>query len=149
MCLYDVSTFYVCLQVRQRVVSRLEVWLQNPKWSRPAQELLVSLCSNLTSHTQFDVDVISQLVKFRIKAKPIVNLYLSCMRSVVRRAAAAADTVDVCGRLYLPQWTTIPFELSYQIGNILLNMHIVFMLICSSCFPWRHPLALCLGTGRR
>ena len=71
--------------MRQRVVSRLEVWLQNPKWSRPAQELLVSLCSNLTSHTQFDVDVISQLVKFRIKAKPIVNLYLSCMRSVARR----------------------------------------------------------------
>ena len=69
-------------QVRQRVVSRLEVWLQNPKWSRPAQELLVSLCSNLTSHTQHDVDVISQLVKFRIKAKPIINLYLSCMRSV-------------------------------------------------------------------
>ena len=74
-------------QVRQRVVSRLEVWLQNPKWSRPAQELLVSLCSNLTSHTQFDVDVISQLVKFRIKAKPIVNLYLSCMRSVTRSLA--------------------------------------------------------------
>ncbi|XP_043246405.1 integrator complex subunit 1-like isoform X1 [Amphibalanus amphitrite] len=70
-------------EVRQRVVSRLEVWLQNPKWSRPAQELLVSLCSNLTAHTQFDVDVISQLVKFRIKAKPIVNLYLSCMRELL------------------------------------------------------------------
>ncbi|XP_037090783.1 integrator complex subunit 1-like, partial [Pollicipes pollicipes] len=70
-------------EVRQRVVSRLEVWLQNPKWSRPAQELLVSLCTNLTSHTQFDTDVISQLVRFRLKAKPIINLYLNCMRELL------------------------------------------------------------------
>lgn len=70
-------------EVRHCVVFRLEVWLQNPKWSRPAQELLVSLCCNLNSPHQFDTEVISQLVKFRLKAKPIINLYLNCMRELL------------------------------------------------------------------
>jgi integrator complex subunit 1 len=59
---------------------RLEMWLQNPKLMRPAQELLMSVCLNCSTHTQRDVEVISQLVKIRLKTKALINLYLSCIR---------------------------------------------------------------------
>lgn len=68
------------LQVRVASAPRLEMWLQNPKVMRPAQELLMSVCVNCSSHTQRDVEVISHLVKIRLKTKALINLYLSCIR---------------------------------------------------------------------
>jgi integrator complex subunit 1 len=68
------------LQVRVTSAPRLEMWLQNPKVMRPAQELLMSVCVNCSTHTQRDVEVISHLVKIRLKTKALINLYLSCIR---------------------------------------------------------------------
>jgi Protein of unknown function (DUF3677). len=68
------------LQVRVASAPRLEMWLQNPKMMRPAQELLMAVCVNCSSHTQRDVEVISHLVKIRLKTKALINLYLSCIR---------------------------------------------------------------------
>jgi integrator complex subunit 1 len=59
---------------------RLEMWLQNPKLMCPAQELLMSACLNCSTHSQRDVEVISHLVKIRLKTKALINLYLSCIR---------------------------------------------------------------------
>jgi integrator complex subunit 1 len=40
----------------------------------------MSVCVNCSSHTQRDVEVISHLVKIRLKTKALINLYLSCIR---------------------------------------------------------------------
>lgn len=71
------------VEVRYIAVPRLEVWLHNPKLMRPAQELLLYVCYNCTSHTQRDVDVISQLVKMRLKPKAVVNLYLNGVKELI------------------------------------------------------------------
>uniref|UniRef100_A0A1B6DA21 Uncharacterized protein n=1 Tax=Clastoptera arizonana TaxID=38151 RepID=A0A1B6DA21_9HEMI len=71
------------VEVRVLAASRLEMWLQNPKLLKPAQELLMSVCVNCTGHTQKDVEVISSLVKIRLKSKAIVNYYLLCIRELI------------------------------------------------------------------
>ncbi|KAK7791007.1 hypothetical protein R5R35_007901 [Gryllus longicercus] len=71
------------VEVRLAVVPRLELWLQNPKLMRPAQELLMAVCLNCNTHSQRDVEVISQLVKIRLKTKAVINLYLSCFRELI------------------------------------------------------------------
>uniref|UniRef100_A0A1B6EU77 Uncharacterized protein n=1 Tax=Cuerna arida TaxID=1464854 RepID=A0A1B6EU77_9HEMI len=71
------------VEVRVLVSTRLEVWLQNPKLLRPAQELLMAVCVNCTGHTQKDVEVISALVKIRLKSKAVVNYYLACIRELI------------------------------------------------------------------
>ncbi|GFQ87230.1 integrator complex subunit 1 [Trichonephila clavata] len=70
-------------EVRLQVSQKLEMWLQNPKLTKPAQELLLAVCLNCNQHNQHDVEVISQLIKIRIKAKPIINHYLQCMKELI------------------------------------------------------------------
>lgn len=71
------------VEIRNLAVPRLEVWLHNPKLMRPAQELLSYICYNCTSHTQRDVEVISQLVKMRLKTKAVINLYLNGVKELI------------------------------------------------------------------
>lgn len=71
------------VEIRVLIAPRLEVWLQNPKLMRPAQELLMSLCVNCTAHTQRDVEVISALVKIRLKTKALINYYLACIKELI------------------------------------------------------------------
>ena len=77
------STACGFVEIRNIVVSRLEMWMHNPKISKPAQELLVYVCYNCTSHTQRDVEVISQLVKMRLKSKSVINLYLNGVKELI------------------------------------------------------------------
>ncbi|XP_050427828.1 integrator complex subunit 1 isoform X2 [Adelges cooleyi] len=76
------------LEVRVMVASKLEVWLQNAKLVRPAQELLLAVCVNCISHTQKDFDVISTIVKMRLKTKSIGNFYVSCIKELITANAA-------------------------------------------------------------
>lgn len=62
------------------VAGKLEVWLQNAKLVRPAQELLLAVCVNCFTHTQRDYDVISTIVKMRLKTKSLGNFYVSCIK---------------------------------------------------------------------
>ncbi|XP_017798364.1 PREDICTED: integrator complex subunit 1 [Habropoda laboriosa] len=71
------------VEIRNIAVPRLEMWLHNPKLMRPAQELLSYICYNCTSHTQRDVEVISQLVKMRLKTKAVINLYLNGVKELI------------------------------------------------------------------
>ncbi|XP_012235506.1 integrator complex subunit 1 [Linepithema humile] len=71
------------VEIRNIAVPRLEVWLHNPKLMRPAQELLMYICYNCTSHTQRDVEVISQLVKMRLKPKAVINMYLNGVKELI------------------------------------------------------------------
>ncbi|XP_045571005.1 integrator complex subunit 1 isoform X1 [Salmo salar] len=70
-------------EVRLMAVQRLEMWLQNPKLTRPAQDLLMSLCMNCNSHGADDMEVISNLIKIRLKPKVILNHYMLCVRELL------------------------------------------------------------------
>lgn len=62
-------------------VSKLEMWLQNAKLMRSAQDLLVYVCFNSIAETQRDIEVISQLIKIRLKkSKSINTIFLNCLR---------------------------------------------------------------------
>jgi integrator complex subunit 1 len=52
------------------------MWIMNPKISRPAQDLLLSVAVNCNTHSQADIDVIGNFIKLRLKNKPNINLYL-------------------------------------------------------------------------
>lgn len=65
------------LEVRHIVLPRLEMWIMNPKISRPAQELLMALAMNCNTNSPKDIEVIGNFTKFRFKNKPNVNLYLA------------------------------------------------------------------------
>ncbi|XP_060071544.1 integrator complex subunit 1-like [Ylistrum balloti] len=70
-------------QVRLQASQRLEMWLQNPKLTRSAQDLLMSLCMNCNQYDQNDIEVLSQLVKIRMKTKPLLNHFLTCIRELI------------------------------------------------------------------
>ena len=71
------------VEIRNVAVSRIEMWLHNPKLMKPAQELLCYICYNCTSHTNRDIEVISQLVKIRLKTKAVINLYLNGVKELI------------------------------------------------------------------
>lgn len=74
------SFFYIYIKIRVIAASRLEVWLHSGKLWRPAQELLAYLATNISGSSPRDQEVLAQLVKMRLKTKPLVNAYLSCLR---------------------------------------------------------------------
>ncbi|KAG7167447.1 Integrator complex subunit 1-like [Homarus americanus] len=78
------------LEVRRHVAPRLEMWLQSPKLQRPATELLMSLCLNCNTHSQLDVECISHIIRIRLKHKPLINQYMSCLKELL---AAHADNI--------------------------------------------------------
>ena len=69
-------------EVRQLAASRLEMWMMNPKISRSAQELLCGVTLNCVTHTQSDVEVMVLLTKLRLKSKPNINLFLTCIKEL-------------------------------------------------------------------
>lgn len=64
-------------QVRLLVVNKIEVWLQNPKLSRSAQDLLLAICCNCTKD---DADVVAAMVKMRLKNKQLINHLMLSIR---------------------------------------------------------------------
>ncbi|XP_044289697.1 integrator complex subunit 1 [Varanus komodoensis] len=70
-------------EIRQMAVQRLEMWLQNPKLTRPAQDLLMSVCMNCNTHGSEDVEVVSNLIKIRLKPKLLLHQYMLCVRELL------------------------------------------------------------------
>lgn len=70
-------------EARLMAVQRLEMWLQNPKLTRPAQDLLMSLCMNSNTHGADDMEVVSNLIKIRLKPKVLLNHYMLCVRELL------------------------------------------------------------------
>lgn len=70
-------------EIRQMAVQRLEMWLQNPKLTRPAQDLLMSVCMNCNTHSSEDVEVVSNLIKIRLKPKVLLNHFMLCVRELL------------------------------------------------------------------
>nr|XP_026261451.1 integrator complex subunit 1 isoform X1 [Urocitellus parryii] len=91
-------------EVRLLTVQRLEMWLQNPKLTRPAQDLLMSVCMNCNTHGPEDMDVISHLIKIRLKPKVLLNHYMLCLRELLN---AHKDNLG----------TTIKFVIFNELSN--------------------------------
>ena len=51
--------------------------------TRPAQDLLLTLCFNCN---ETDGEVISQLVKMRLKTKPLTNHFIICMKEMLNQS---------------------------------------------------------------
>lgn len=71
-------------EVRSLSIARLELWIHNGKLMKPAQELLTYICFNITggSHTK-DHEVLATLVKMRLKTKPLINVYMTCLKEMI------------------------------------------------------------------
>ncbi|XP_022109567.1 integrator complex subunit 1-like isoform X2 [Acanthaster planci] len=80
-------------EVRLLAASRLEMWLQNPKLTRPAQELLMAVCLNCDTHDQEDVEVIGHLIKIRLKTKPLINHYMLSMKELLSQHSDNLSTL--------------------------------------------------------
>lgn len=80
-------------EVRSLVAHRLETWLQNPKLTRPAQDLLLTVCMNCNQHNKHDVEVIGFLIRIRLKMKPVVNHFLQCMKELLGQHPDNLSTV--------------------------------------------------------
>ncbi|XP_004688404.1 PREDICTED: integrator complex subunit 1 isoform X2 [Condylura cristata] len=91
-------------EVRLMTVQKLEMWLQNPKLTRPAQDLLMSVCMNCNTHGSEDMDVISHLIKIRLKPKVLLNHYMLCVRELLN---AHKDNLG----------TTIKFVIFNELSN--------------------------------
>ncbi|XP_064607195.1 integrator complex subunit 1-like [Liolophura sinensis] len=70
-------------EVRLLASQRLEMWLQNPKQAKAAQDLLMSVCLNCAQHDKSDVEVIKQLLKIRLKTKALINHFLLSIRELM------------------------------------------------------------------
>ncbi|GBP49811.1 Integrator complex subunit 1 [Eumeta japonica] len=79
----------VALAILIRVIaaSRLEAWLHSGKLSRAAQELLAYVCCNLETSAR-DHEVLAQLARMRLKTKPLLGAYISCLREAVADGGA-------------------------------------------------------------
>ncbi|XP_015974610.2 integrator complex subunit 1 isoform X3 [Rousettus aegyptiacus] len=91
-------------EVRLMAVQKLEMWLQNPKLTRPAQDLLTSVCMNCSTHSTEDMDVISHLIKIRLKPKVLLSHYMLCIRELLN---AHKDNLG----------TTIKFVIFNELSN--------------------------------
>ncbi|CAG0882989.1 unnamed protein product [Darwinula stevensoni] len=80
-------------EVRHLVIQRLEMWLQNPKLGRVANELLMAVAINCSTNAQIDVEVISHFIKIRLKAKPHINHYMNCLKELVMAHPENLSTV--------------------------------------------------------
>lgn len=70
-------------EARLLASTRLEIWLQNPKLMKPAQELLLYTCINCKTHSAKDIQVIAFLAKIRLKTKALINFYLMCIKELI------------------------------------------------------------------
>ena len=68
--------------VRVLAVAHLEQWLHNPKCTRQAQQLLLSLCVNANCDNSADADVVVEISKLRIKSKQMSQFFSTAVRFV-------------------------------------------------------------------
>lgn len=77
------STTSGLVEVRAMAVTRLELWIHNGKLMKPAQELLTYVCYNISGQCPKDSEVLTNLVKMRLKTKPLINIYMICLKEMV------------------------------------------------------------------
>lgn len=68
--------------IRYLVIQKLEPWFQNPKLSRPAQDLLLTICLNCN---ESDVETLNHLLKMRLKNKAFINHFVICFKELLNK----------------------------------------------------------------
>ena len=100
--------------IRLYILSRLDIWLQNPKLKETAKKLMICLCENLTKppvktnvnnltngHSKvndtsyIDERAIEQLVnlRFKVRAFDVIKMYISCIREMLKNDTNLVDIV--------------------------------------------------------
>lgn len=82
-CLKFLSVTSGICDVRALAITRLELWIHNQKLMKHAQELLTYICCNIRGTTPRDHEVLSNLVKMRLKTKPVMNVYLNTVKEMI------------------------------------------------------------------
>lgn len=72
-------------EIRTLAITRLELYLHNAKMVKPAQDLLEYICYNLSATQAKDQEVLSQLLKMRLKTKPLINIYMNCLKDLINQ----------------------------------------------------------------
>lgn len=70
-------------EVRCLSISRLELWIHNGKLVKFAQQLLSYICFNIKGKNTQDNEVLLVLIKMRLKTKPLINHYMSCLKEMI------------------------------------------------------------------
>ncbi len=101
--------------IRLYILSRLDIWLQNPKLTRTSEKLMITLCENLTkppitNHNHpltnghlnnndtsyIDERAIEQLVnlRFKVRASNVTSkMYILCIREMLKNDANLVDLI--------------------------------------------------------
>ena len=101
--------------IRSYILSRLDIWLQNPKLSSTAEKLMITVCENLTKplktnyyysltngHTvnndisYIDEHALEQLINLRFKVRtsnPTSKMYISCIREMLKNDVNLVDII--------------------------------------------------------
>ncbi|KAH9517140.1 Integrator complex subunit 1 [Dermatophagoides farinae] len=76
--------------VRLLVAQKLELWFQNPKLTRPAQDLLLTIFLNCDEK---DIDTLNHLLKIRLKQKPYISHFCVCFKELLQQKNGTFDIV--------------------------------------------------------
>ncbi|EDW71383.1 integrator complex subunit 1 [Drosophila virilis] len=80
-------------EVRCLSISRLELWIHNGKLVKFAQQLLSYICFNIKGKNIQDNEVLQVLVKMRLKTKPLINHYMSCLKEMIHLQPNILSTI--------------------------------------------------------
>ncbi|XP_060659679.1 integrator complex subunit 1 [Drosophila nasuta] len=80
-------------EVRCLSISRLELWIHNGKLVKFAQQLLSYICFNIKGKSTQDNEVLLVLIKMRLKTKPLINHYMSCLKEMIHLQPDILSTI--------------------------------------------------------
>ena len=77
----------ICCYPRVRLLAaqKIDLWLQNPKLTRHAQHLLMTLAINCHFDAESNEECISHLIKMKLKTKPFVNHQVACIKELIAK----------------------------------------------------------------
>ncbi|EDV20866.1 uncharacterized protein TRIADDRAFT_60509 [Trichoplax adhaerens] len=75
----------ICCYPRVRLLAaqKIDLWLQNPKLTRHAQHLLMTLAINCHSDAEHNEECIAHLIKMKLKTKPFTNHQVACIKELI------------------------------------------------------------------
>ncbi|EDX08492.1 GD11823 [Drosophila simulans] len=114
-------------EVRCLSISRLEVWIHNGKLVKFAQQLLSYICFNIKGRNTQDNEVLLVLVKMRLKTKPLINHYMSCLKEMIFLQPEILSTPQCFKHLLinqLPIWAEIYQEFLLQRDDCLRTLRV-------------------------
>ncbi|XP_054167329.1 integrator complex subunit 1-like [Oppia nitens] len=68
--------------VRLIIAQKIESWLISTKTIRISMDLMLTLCLNCNEN---DTEVVTQLVKMRLKTKPLITHFINCIKEMINQ----------------------------------------------------------------